>query len=52
MIGTRTINLMPISKFSKKSTLKEENISTRGKKCTVILEREGNIRIHKIFFFT
>ena len=35
-----------------KSTLKEENISTRGKKCTVILEREGNIRIHKIFFFT
>ena len=26
-----------------KSTLKEENISTRGKKCTVTLEREGNI---------
>ena len=39
-----------------KSTLKEENISTRGKKCTVTLEREGNIvlayeRVHKIFFY-
>ena len=32
-----------------KSTLKEENKSTRGKKCTVTVEREGNI--HKIFFY-
>ena len=34
-----------------KSTLKEENISTRGKKCTVILEREGNIRMYIKYFF-